>query len=98
MQAKTKRITEDEPDRFGAISLAEVCLIVDADGQGRPLIVPVYAVKAHMTDKATCIDHPCIVLLLDEANGCFGIGSGKGCVWVEYPTVGFNDLAMPTER
>lgn len=47
-----------------------------------------------MTDEATSIYHPGIILLLNEANGGFRVIPRKGGLRIESSTICLNDLLM----
>lgn len=98
MEAGRKCMRESEPDCFRAIPSAKKGGVINTDGECRPLVLSVDAVKADMTDEATSINHPRIFLLLDVANGGFRMLPRKGGVRVESAAICLDDFLVTSER
>ena len=74
MYALFKGVGQRESDGFSTIALAEVSWAFDADRQCSSPICQRKAVKADVTDEATGINDPGVILGFYEANGGFSMG------------------------
>ena len=99
MKSETpERVGQSELHRFRSIAFAERRGIVDPDCERHPLVRLNEILKADVTYEATSVDHPSIVLPLDEPNRGFGMSSRECDRRIENATVGLDDFFMSPQR
>jgi hypothetical protein len=75
-------------------SPCEVSGALDADRQCGTPILNHETLKANVTDEAAYVDDPSMLLVFDEANGGFRLGSCERRCWVERAALSLDDFPV----
>src|SRR5688572_15381420 len=98
MKAAPEDMSQSEPDGLRTVPSAEISGVIDANRQGRPLVLSNKRVETDVSDEATCVDDPGAILFLNEVNGSFCMATGEGDRRVESAAISLDDLLVLPER